>query len=173
MTAHNDEFATLVIPRARLAKRPPLSRLAQRRALRLTLLASDSLMLALAFRLAFWLRFELGLTMAPEIVPSPDYYPRVVLILIPVWLGIFALFKLYDYDHLLGGTGEYASVFNGCTVGMMLVITTAFVEPALVVSRGWLLMAWGLASCWWPPHGSGSAAGSTGCGGGAILSCPA
>ncbi|MBK8045648.1 MAG: sugar transferase [Anaerolineales bacterium] len=111
----------------------------------MTLLASDSLMLALAFRLAFWLRFELQLTLSPEIVPSPDFYPLVVFILIPVWLGIFAFFKLYDYDHLLGGTGEYASVFNGCTVGMMLVITTAFVEPALVVSRAWLLMAWVLS----------------------------
>lgn len=124
------------------AASPALSRQTQRRAFRAALLISDGLMLTLAFALAYWLRFHLRLTVAPEITPSPTFYARLMAVLIPVWLGLFALFRLYDFQYLLGGTTEYARVFNACTTGMMLVMVAAFVAPTFIVARGWLIGAW-------------------------------
>jgi exopolysaccharide biosynthesis polyprenyl glycosylphosphotransferase len=110
------------------------------------LLFSDVVMLALAFWLAYWLRFDVGLTVAPEVVPVPQNYIRLVMLLIPLWLPLFFLLHLYDLRVLLGGTMEYARVFNACTSGMMLVIVVSFVDPSFVVSRGWLLFSWLLSS---------------------------
>ena len=141
MNAQLDNPIPWVTP-ADPAAPPALSRQAQRRAFRVALLASDALMLMLAFALAYWLRFHLRLTVAPEIVPSPAFYARLVAALIPLWLGLFALFRLYDFQYLLGGTAEYARVFNACTTGMMLVVVTAFVAPTFIVARGWLIGAW-------------------------------
>ncbi len=121
---------------------PALSRQAQRRLFRLTLLISDTLMLMLAFSLAYWLRFHVQLTVSPEIAPSPRFYVRLVAALMPLWLALFTLFRLYDFQYLLGGTGEYARVFHACTTGMMLVVVATFLAPAFVVSRGWLIGAW-------------------------------
>ncbi len=58
--------------------------------------------LALAFALAYWLRFYLRVALVPEVVPSLGYYARLMAMLIPVWLGLFALFRLYDFQILLG-----------------------------------------------------------------------
>jgi exopolysaccharide biosynthesis polyprenyl glycosylphosphotransferase len=119
-----------------------VSRQAQRRVLRAALVVSDGLMLMLAFSLAYWLRFQLGITMSPEIAPSPGFYSRLVATLIPLWLGLLALFGLYDFQYLLGGTAEYARAFNACTSGMMLVVVAVFFEPTFVVARGWLIAGW-------------------------------
>jgi exopolysaccharide biosynthesis polyprenyl glycosylphosphotransferase len=113
-----------------------------RRLYRWSLLLSDGLMLTLAFSLAYLLRFHMGLTVSPEVMPTPQHYIRLVLILLPLWLPLFALLRLYDYHFLLGGTTEYARVFNACTSGMMIVVIVSFVEPGFIISRGWLLMSW-------------------------------
>ncbi|MCC6456178.1 MAG: sugar transferase [Caldilineaceae bacterium] len=110
------------------------------------LLLGDGVMLILAFWLAYILRFELGLTISPEVVPLPQQYIFLVMILIPLWLPLFYLLRLYDYDILLGGTMEYARVYNACASGMMLVIIVSFIAPGFVISRGWLLLSWCLSS---------------------------
>jgi exopolysaccharide biosynthesis polyprenyl glycosylphosphotransferase len=133
---------TLATPVTCPAGEPALSRQAQRRALRAALVVSDGLMLMLAFALAYWLRFQLGITVSPETTPSPEFYTRLMMALTPLWLGLFSLFKLYDFQYLLGGTAEYARVFNACTSGMMLVVAVVFFEPTFVVARGWLIAAW-------------------------------
>jgi exopolysaccharide biosynthesis polyprenyl glycosylphosphotransferase len=67
-------------------------------------------------------------------------------VLIPVWLPLFALLRLYDYHFLLGGTSEYMRAFNACTSGLVLVIMTSFADSTFVISRGWLLMSWFFSS---------------------------
>lgn len=109
---------------------------------RMTLVAADALMLALAFYLAYIVRFDLQFTLAPEIMPAQSFYTRLVLILIPIWLAIFALSRLYDFHFLLGGTAEYAHAFNACTIGVMTIVLFSFFEPKFVVARAWLLAAW-------------------------------
>ncbi|MFZ2520545.1 MAG: hypothetical protein WA089_17735, partial [Anaerolineae bacterium] len=43
---------------------------------RMTLVAADALMLALAFYLAYIVRFDLHITLAPEIMPAQSFYTR-------------------------------------------------------------------------------------------------
>ena len=64
----------------------------QRRLFILALLLSDFLMIGLGFRLAYWVRFELSLPVFVQIYePSMVYYSRLVMILLPLWLIIFAI----------------------------------------------------------------------------------
>lgn len=133
-------------PWSELVARFEVSESWRRASFRFVLLLSDLFMLALAFRLAYWVRFDLKLTVAPEIVPSAAFYADVVSIVIPVWLCLFALHGVYGWDILLGGTSEYSRVFSATTVGAMLVVLATFLVPSFVVSRSWVFSAWLLSS---------------------------
>ncbi len=108
-----------------------------------SLIVSDALMTLLAFRLAYFFRFELNLTFfrleAPAALP---FYSSLSYILLIAWLVIFALAGLYKKENLLGGTEEYALVGRATTVGMLVLIVAGFLEPAFIIARGWVLMAW-------------------------------
>ena len=84
----------------------------QRLLLRIWLVATDALALALTFYLAYWSRFDLSLTVAPEVAPDPGFYLRLGAALAPLFILIFAFLRLYDVETLLGGVAEYSSVFN-------------------------------------------------------------
>lgn len=107
-----------------------------------SLLLTDALMLILAFTVAYWLRFYGGLAIARDVLPSADLYARLVLLLVPAWLFLFATVGLYNFRHLLGGTTEYARAFHACTSGMMLVVLLSFIYENFVIARGWLVMSW-------------------------------
>lgn len=121
---------------------PRLSLPAQRRALRLVLLASDGAMLILALLTASVLRFGLEITLHPEIDMNQQLYAGVMVALLPIWLACFALSRVYDFRFLLGGTEEYARVFNACSVGILLLVIFSFLAPSLVISRAWLVFVW-------------------------------
>ena len=111
--------------------------------LTLVLLGADMLAVTLGFALAYVVRFATGWGIFREdAAPTLDLYRNLALWMLPCWLAIFALFRLYDRQSTLRGTQEYASVVNASTMGMMVVVFTSFVEPGLVVARGWLLLAW-------------------------------
>lgn len=114
------------------------------KALNVSLIVNDLLMVGLAFRVAYWIRFETGLSIFAEVLSSIAYYERVVLILTPVWLLIFAVVGLYQRDVLLGGTEEYSRVFRGTSIGLFFIMMAGFLEPQLIIARGWVLIAWGL-----------------------------
>lgn len=108
-----------------------------------TLIIVDLLILGLAFRFAYAMRFQMSIGLFYQnINPSITFYQNLVMVLIPVLLVIFLLLGLYDRQKLLGGTKEYAMVFNGITIGMMLVIAVGFLDPDFIFARGWLLLAW-------------------------------
>jgi exopolysaccharide biosynthesis polyprenyl glycosylphosphotransferase len=110
-----------------------------------TLVVSDALMLAAAFLVAYLVRFELQISIFREVPPKISYYQNLVLIMLPIWLLIFAVAGLYQRQNLLGGTREYQSVFSGATIGIFLVIVVSFLVPEFVLSRGWLLLTWAFA----------------------------
>lgn len=110
------------------------------------LLVSDGAMLVLAFAFAYWLRFEFGIAISRDVVPNLADYIWLACVVIPIWLGLFAVLRLYDLNNLLGGTGEYARALNGCTSGMMLVIVADYLSNDFVIARAWLIMAWVLSS---------------------------
>ncbi len=117
------------------------------RAVRIGLLAADALMIALAFLIAYNIRFS-DLTAGvfdPQGSADSSYYSGVVYILIPVWIALFYMFRMYDPAVLLGGLQEYANAFNACTAGIMIVVIAAYLDPLLIVSRGWVLIAWAMS----------------------------
>ncbi|MEW5976917.1 MAG: sugar transferase [Acidobacteriota bacterium] len=133
--------AAVPCPRA-----PILSLASQRLILQAWLVFTDALVLGLAFRIAYLMRFDLHLTVAPEIVPEPTFYPALALALVPLCLLVFVPFGVYNPHTLMGGVLEYSRTFNACTTAMMAVVLATFVFPTFVVSRGWLIAAWLLSS---------------------------
>jgi exopolysaccharide biosynthesis polyprenyl glycosylphosphotransferase len=107
------------------------------------LIISDAVMTFMAFRLAYYFRFELfAQYFDPNAYVSFATY-QVLLYSTPfLWLVIFSLNGLYAKDNLLGGTQEYARVFRSATVGFLLIVVAGFLGPNLVIARGWLLMTW-------------------------------
>jgi exopolysaccharide biosynthesis polyprenyl glycosylphosphotransferase len=106
------------------------------------LLFSDAIVLLLAFALAYVLRFHFDIGWSDDADGNVETYLSLTLVSIPIWLGLFAIMHLYDFNNLLGGTGEYTRAINGCTSGMMLVIVAGFLVPTFIISRAWLVLAW-------------------------------
>jgi exopolysaccharide biosynthesis polyprenyl glycosylphosphotransferase len=108
-----------------------------------SLVIMDIIMLGLASRLAYYLRFQLSFDIFfLDLNPNILFYRNVVAYMIPTLLIIFMILGLYDREKLLGGTLEYSMVFNGITLGMMLLIAVGFLDPDFVLARGWLILAW-------------------------------
>ncbi len=121
---------------------PAVSLAAQRRLLKIYLIFTDVLALAMAFQLAFWMRFGLQVTVAPEVLPSRAFYLGLTAILIPIWILVFVIYNLYSLQEKLGGIAEYARLFNACTISTLIVIIIAFIEPQFIIARAWLAFAW-------------------------------
>jgi exopolysaccharide biosynthesis polyprenyl glycosylphosphotransferase len=113
----------------------------QRGLLQVTLVLTDAIALAAAFATAYWIRFELQLTLAPEVVPPSDVYKVLSAVLVPVWLSVFAVYNLYDRQSRLGGIQESSRAFNACTAATMLLILGTFMVPEVAISRMWVVSA--------------------------------
>ena len=112
---------------------------------RIVLVISDMLMIGIAFRLSYWIRFELSLSFFDETgLPDVNHYQFLAFVFIPVWLGLFAFHGLYQKKYLLGGIQEYDRVFRASSIGTLFVIIAGFIDPNLLIARGWLLVAWPL-----------------------------
>lgn len=107
------------------------------------LITSDVIMTFVAFWIAYYLRFELfAQDFDPHSTVSFAKY-RFLLYTVPlVWLVIFAINGLYIKDNLLGGTREYSKVFASASEGFLLIVLAGFLEPNLIIARGWLLLTW-------------------------------
>lgn len=120
---------------------------AKMRAVRGLLVLLDFFALGLAFLIAYYFRF-VGVTagvFATDSAQDLMFYTVFVMAMLPLWLLLFKLFKLYDPSVLFAGHQEYQLVFNASTAGIMLVIVTSFLVPELMIARGWLIMSWVLA----------------------------
>ncbi|MEW6404219.1 MAG: sugar transferase [Chloroflexota bacterium] len=110
------------------------------------LITSDLVMTFAAFWLAYYFRFELLVQyFVPNTVVSFEKY-RFLLYTVPLlWLAIFGVNGLYVKDNLLGGTYEYSKVFTSASEGFFIIVLAGFLEPDLIIARGWLLMTWGIS----------------------------
>ncbi len=108
----------------------------------LSLVCVDILALVVAFCGAYWLRFDVGIALKPEVTPVARDYVQLVLLAVPVWLALFAASNLYDRDVLLGGTAEYMLIFNACSTGIVFILMLSFLKETLLISRAWLVMSW-------------------------------
>jgi exopolysaccharide biosynthesis polyprenyl glycosylphosphotransferase len=130
-------------PAARSLQDRRLSKQAQWMILRALLIVSDLILTFAAFQAAYAVRFSLGLSFFKDVVPSPPLYTAFMLLVIPIWVAVFAFMGLYDSRNLLGGTREYALLFNATSLGMIINISLGFLFPdELILSRGWVIAAW-------------------------------
>ena len=73
-----------------------------------SLIFNDVFLTLLAFRAAYFFRFELALEFFKlEVQPAKPFYSSLSLLIMPVWLLIFIVAGLYRRENLLGGTEEY------------------------------------------------------------------
>lgn len=121
---------------------PVFSLTRQRAVLRGWLILTDAIALGIAFLAAYWVRFDLQVTLAPEVMPATPLYQTLAAWLTPLSILVLAAFRLYDPDRLLGGVSEYSRIFSACSTSTMIVVVATFLQPAFVVSRMWVLSAW-------------------------------
>jgi len=121
-----------------------VSRRAQWSAFVLALIGSDVIAAVLAFQLAYFIRFELFTSLFNGGVwPTKSFYDYLSLIfLVPLWVLLYWVVGLYNRQNLLGGVQEYALIFRATTISFLIVIIAGFLQPDLIIARGWLLMAW-------------------------------
>jgi len=117
------------------------------RLVRMSLVVLDFFMVGLAFWVAYQVRFYGVTAQFFDAAATSDqiFYQFYVFLLIPLWVLLFWLFKLYDSAILFSGHQEYTFIFNACTVGIMFVILVIFLDSTLAIARGWLLLAWVLS----------------------------
>jgi exopolysaccharide biosynthesis polyprenyl glycosylphosphotransferase len=117
----------------------------QRRLLIIALLLTDVVALLLAFTAAYVIRFYSQLPVFQGgFTPSAAFYARLSLALVPLWLMLFAAYHLYDPEYLLGGTREYAGVFQASVTSTVIVTCIQFLSTDLNIARGWVGLVWAL-----------------------------
>lgn len=107
----------------------------------LSLVLLDAMCVALALAAAYWLRIGSGL-LPDRAFEEFAVYERVSLLVVPVWLVIFAFHHLYDLRHSLSGLEEYIQIAKSCTYGIVAVILIGYWVRIAVLSRGWLIFLW-------------------------------
>lgn len=106
---------------------------------------ADLALMALGLWVAWGIRFQLGITVFQPSSGEPGLY-------LPLGAGLCGLWRpalrperaVWPFCRkLLGGTGEYALIFQGMSTGLIVV---AFVTllPEFVLARAWLLPGWAL-----------------------------
>jgi exopolysaccharide biosynthesis polyprenyl glycosylphosphotransferase len=110
--------------------------------LTLALVGLDAAAVVAAFALAYGIRFKTGLPFLETPPYSGAFYATVAIWSVPVWLLLLAAFRLYDRRLLFMGVTEYARVANACTAGLVAEVMLSFLDVALPISRGWLLLTW-------------------------------
>lgn len=141
----NDAVRMVGLEQSSRTSRFALTRRTQRQLFVIFLFFIDLIALALATGIADWLRFEIRLPIFDDQAGSLENHIILGIVILPIWLGVFGFFRLYDIHFLLGGTQEYARVFNASSLMLTLVILVTFLVPVLRVSRGWIAITWVVA----------------------------
>jgi len=104
------------------------------------LLVADTLALVAAFAVAYLIRFKTGVPYLNTPEHRIVFYSTIAFAAIPVWIGIFALHRLYDRHFVFTCFQEYTRVINACMAGMLALVLMSFLDETLLISRGWLLL---------------------------------
>jgi exopolysaccharide biosynthesis polyprenyl glycosylphosphotransferase len=111
----------------------------------LTLVGLDTLALVAAFGIAFLARFKAGFPLLETPEYSGAFYSWIAFWAIPVWILLFAIYRLYEQHELFAGINEYVRVVNASTAGLVSIVLISFLDSRLLISRGWLVLSWALA----------------------------
>lgn len=86
------------------------------------------------------------LALKPKLYNYPfETYIKIVLIVIPLFILIYALEGLYDIRVTRKFWKETLKVFNATSIGLVVIIVTIFLKREWFSSRFIILSAWGLA----------------------------
>lgn len=104
----------------------------------------DFLALLSAFVSAYIIRVKIEDKPVAHPIPAIDYV-QVLLILLPLWIIIFAFTGLYAQSNLRGRMAEVGKVFVAVSAGVMLTILLDFFQPvSLFPSKAVPIYAYGL-----------------------------
>ena len=107
------------------------------------LILSDLMLYNLAFRIAYWVRYESNWPITQFWIEPAIDYSDLNYLTIPIFFAIFAMLGLYNRSNLLGGTREYSLVFTATTFATFVNIGVGFLFPDdLIFARGWVIMTW-------------------------------
>ncbi|HNS01892.1 MAG TPA: sugar transferase [Anaerolineae bacterium] len=104
-----------------------------------TLIILDSIGVALALLVAYWLRIVSGL-LPERAFEEFAVYLRVSALIVPIFLLIFAFNNLYDARLMRGGMEEYARIAKSFIYGIVAVILLSYWVRVATLSRGWFLL---------------------------------
>jgi Undecaprenyl-phosphate glucose phosphotransferase len=112
----------------------------------LLLLLSDSLMIAAAFYLAYWLRFTLALPPPLSIIPFGEFGSMLVVQIVTM-LIVYFFSRLYDLKSPLSRLDELYKVFAATSIGMVSSIAASsfllrYSTSELSFSRAMIVYAW-------------------------------
>jgi exopolysaccharide biosynthesis polyprenyl glycosylphosphotransferase len=131
----------LMVKTTRATKR--IHRNVQQRLIMIGILMMDIFMLGSSFLLSYYLRFYLQLSFfQQDALKDFSFYRNISLVLIPIWLLIFAAVGMYNRQRLVGGIEEYAMAFRSVSMGIWLVLAVTFLNTTFDVARGWLVLTW-------------------------------
>jgi exopolysaccharide biosynthesis polyprenyl glycosylphosphotransferase len=119
-----------------------LTGLARQRLLVGALLATDVVALVAGALIAYVVRFYVPIPLFRDVELSPAMFAPMLFAMLAIWLSLFAVMGLYAEHNLLGGTREYALVFNACTAAVVLVVLVSYLAEGPAISRGLLALGW-------------------------------
>lgn len=108
------------------------------------LLPVDFLMVLAAGIAVYFLRYETFLTEVRPVIFSISlpHYLRIVAVVALLWLPFFALAGMYSLRASRRAIDEFAKVFVGCSVGLVLIVFIIFFRHELFGSRFLVLAGW-------------------------------
>ncbi|MGI5914980.1 MAG: sugar transferase [Anaerolineae bacterium] len=109
-----------------------------------SLVVLDALAILAALSSAYHLRIGSG-WLPYHASADPHAYTQMFTMAVPIWIGVCAAMGLYNTQWLLGGPEEYARVAKASTAGIIVLVLVNFSMRDLELSRGLLVLAWGLA----------------------------
>jgi Undecaprenyl-phosphate glucose phosphotransferase len=108
------------------------------------LVSSDVLLTAVAWLLAYYIRFQIELIPVTKGVPSFDAYWRMITPIVVMWFIIFNFCGLYRPRRGHSQAEEFVLIFQAVTFGTVMVITFNFFSRQYSYSRLVFLYFWAI-----------------------------
>ncbi len=103
------------------------------RILEIAIATCDLLVTAFSFYVAFWLRFETGYL--PHANPEIDQYLIILGCILPLWLGLFSFFGLYEFHRRLQQLTDVRLLLFSIASGVVFISAFTFFYREISYSR--------------------------------------
>src|SRR5262245_61801979 len=108
----------------------------------LCLLGLDTVALAGALRLAYWLRFYSGLRFFSPQIPNATFYQAAAGLSLYFTLALIAAQSLYRFDRFHSWDEEFNAVAKSVTLSAIVVLILGFFYREIQLSRQTVVIAW-------------------------------